>query len=339
VKAFRDYLITTTILLGILTVFIPRWYDLSYPMEVGPKFDNRIRMLYADILNEEQPEIFLLGDSMLETNVGEKVTARQLDKKVHMVSIPGTASAIWYLILKNNILTTEHKPEYLILFFRDSMITVPGYRVNGRYLDLVDELASPDDELLIERAYINQKTPFERFMEAYIPLYGARWNIRENIDSHIRYTLGNPILNCDKACMDDAMEIVFLDDNLDLTFLSNAINAADNDIYTRDALNFEDQVDNSFLPEIIRLCRENNIKLIMVRMPIIRFKDEAMSPPELNDYIQSLNAYLDENNVPFLDFDRMDIPAEYYRDVLHLNEHGKVIFTEKLIEALKPIIE
>ena len=338
-KAFRNYLITTTLLLGFLAIFIPAWYDLPYPMDVGPQFDERIRPLYTNILNEEQPDILLLGDSMLESAVDETIVAKQLDKKIHMLSIPGTASAIWYLIIKNNILVAEHRPEYLILFFRDSMITTPGYRVVGRYLDMVDELASPDDTLLIERAYINQMTPFERFMEAYMPLYGVRWSIRESIDQRIRYTLGNLILNCDKTCMDDAMEIVFLDDNLDLTFLSDAINAADDDIYTDNALNFKDQVGRSFLPEIIRLCQENGIKLIMIRMPIIRFESKGANPPKLGDYIQDLASYLDENNVPFLDFDQKEIPAEYYRDVLHLNEQGKVIFTRELIQALKPIVK
>lgn len=338
-KAFRNYLIITTLLLSFLVIFIPGWYDLPYPMDVGPKFDKQARMLYRDMLNEEQSDIFLLGDSMLETAVDQTITAKQLEKKVSMVSIPGTASAIWYLILKNNILVAEHQPEYLILFFRDSMITAPGYRVVGRYLDMVDELASPADTFLIDRAYINQMTPLERFLEAYMPIYGARWNIRENIDNHIRYTLGRRILKCDKPCMDDAMEIVFLDDNLDLTFLSDAINAADNDIYTDDALNFDNQVDSSFLPEIIRLCQENDIKLIMVRMPIIRFENDGTSPLTLSDYIQDLGDYAEANNVPFLDLDQQDIPAEYYRDVLHLNEQGKEIFTQELIQMLNPIIK
>lgn len=325
--------------MGFLVIFVPFWYDLPYPMEVGPQFDERIRPLYTNILNEEQPEILLLGDSMLESAVDESIAGKQLDKKIHMLSIPGTASAIWYLIIKNSVLVADHQPEYLILFFRDSMITTPGYRVVGRYLDMVDELASPADKLLIERAYINQMTLLERFMDAYMPLYGARWDIRESIDHRIRYTLGNLILNCDKSCMDDAMEIVFQDDNLDLTFLSDAINAADDDIYTDNALNFKYQVDKSFLPEIIRLCQENGIKLIMVRMPIIRFENEGTNPPELDNYIQDLGAYLEENNIPFLDFDQKEIPAEYYRDVLHLNEQGKVIFTKELIQALNPIIK
>lgn len=338
-KAFRNYLITTTLLLGFLAIFIPAWYDLPYPMDVGPQFDERIRPLYINTLNEEHPQVFLIGDSMLGAAVDKDAVANQLDKKVYMASLPGTASTIWYSIIKNNIVVAEHKPEYLVIFFRDSMMTVPGYRVTGRYLELVDEFATPDDKLLIERAYINQMTPLERFMDAYVPLYGARWIIREGIDSQIRYALGNLLLKCDQTCMDYGMEFVFVENNLDLTFLSEAINAADSYLYKKDVLDFEDQIDKSFLPEIIRLCKENGIRLVLIRMPILRFKDAGMSPPELDGYIQGLSAFLEENDIPFLDFDQKEMQAEYFKDALHLNEQGKVFFTRELIQALKPIIK
>ena len=126
---------------------------------------------------------------MLDAAVNEDSVTEQLGKSIHMAGLPGTASTIWYAMIKNNIVVAEHQPEYLIIFFRDSLMTVPGYRVTGRYLELVDEFVTPADTLLIERAYINQMTPLERFMEAYVPLYGARWIIRESIDHTLAISL------------------------------------------------------------------------------------------------------------------------------------------------------
>jgi hypothetical protein len=308
-------------------------------MDIGPQFDARIRPLYTNTLNEKQPDMFLIGDSMLAAAVNEDAVTDQLDKSIHMAGLPGTASTIWYAMIKNNIVVAEHRPEYLIIFFRDSLMTVPGYRVTGRYLELVDEFAAPTDTVLIERAYINQMTPLERFTEAYVPLYGARWAIRESIDHSIRYLLGKELLDCDQTCMDYAMEFVFVGNNLDLTFLSEAINAADDYLYTIDALDFKEQVDKSFLPEIIRLCQENNIQLILVRVPILRFENEYTSPAQLDSYIQDFSSYLKENDVPFLNLDQKDMPADHFTDALHLNEQGKALFTQKLIEGLQPIIK
>lgn len=283
--------------------------------------------------------MLLLGDSMLAPAVNRQVMAEQLNQKILLAGLRGTASTIWYLVLKNNIVVAEHKPKYLIMFFRDSMMTVPGYRVTGRYFEQIDEFASPDDKLLIQRAYINQMSRFERLMEAYVPLYGLRWNIRQAIDSWMRYSLAESILNCDPGCMDLAMDIGFEANNLDVTFLSEAIAASDDYLYTHEALDFESQIDQSFLPEVIRLCQESDIQLILVRMPILRFEEPGTEPAGLRSYIQELKEYSTENGVPFFDFDQEEFTAEYFTDSLHLNERGQVIFTQKLVESLKTVVK
>ena len=338
-KSLRNYLISSALLIGILSFYIPIRYNISYPRDIGPQFDNHVRQTYINFLNQEQPEIFMLGDSMLGSDVEESIVDEKLQRKVKVISLPGTASTIWYLIIKNNIVLAEHKPKYLVVSFRDSMMTVPGFRTTGRYFELIDEFATPADTLLIERAYINQMTPLEKFMEARMPLFGSRWTIRQSIDYYVRYLLGSMLLDCDTTCMDQAMESTFENSNLDLTFLSQAINAADDYFYTDKTLDFDEQIDKSLLPEIIRLCKENNIQLILVRMPTLRFTTSGTKPSGLDDYIQNLGGFLEENNVFFLDFDqKKDMPAEYFSDTLHLNEQGKLIFTDELSEALDTII-
>jgi hypothetical protein len=316
-------------------VYIPIRYDTPYPRDIGPQFSRAVRTTYTDLLNQSQPDIFMLGDSMPGDAINVQLADERLTPTFELVSLPGTASTIWYLIIKNNIVVAEHKPKYLVLFFRDSLMTVPSYRVTGRYFELVDEFAAPDDTLLIERAYINAMTPLERFAEARLPLFGSRWNIRQSIDYYIRYPLGRLLLACDAPCMDRAMETVFTQNNLDLTFLSDAINAADDHLYTRQALDFDAQIERSFLPEIVRLCRENDIQLILVRMPTLRFKEPGTKQPGLDDYLQKLSGYLQKNNVSYLDFDQGTLPPEYFTDVLHLNEQGRIVFTETLTDALK----
>jgi hypothetical protein len=337
-KAFRSYLITSILLLGFLSLYIPVRYQIPYPKEIGPQFDNHIRTTYIELLDEKQPEILLFGDSMLGPAVDNEIVANQLGKKSIVVSLPGTASTIWYLMIKNNIVVAEHKPEYLVVFFRDAMMTVPGYRVTGRYFEQVDEFASPEDQLLIQRAYINQMNPLEKLMEGYVPLYGSRWQIRQSIDFYLRYSLGRMLLDCQPDCMDLAMDTVFMGDNLDVTFLSNAIASSDEYMYTKERLNFEDQVSVSFLPEIIRLCKENAIQLIFVRMPILSFEEPGSQPVDLDTYIQKLAEYLHRNKVPFFDFNQGEFTEPYFSDILHLNEQGKAIFTQNLVEALKTVI-
>jgi hypothetical protein len=338
-KAFRNYLILTGLILGFLSGYILARDQTSYPREIGPQFDPQVRTKYTELMNEAQPEVLFVGDSMLAPAVDEAIVSKRLGKEILLAGPPGTASAVWYLMLKNNIAVAEHKPEYLVLFFRDSMMTAPGYRVTGSYFELIDEYASPDDKLLIERAYVNQIGLPEKLMEAYLPLYGSRWRIRESIDGFIRYSLGTILLGCDRACVDLALEHVFQAANFDLPFFSNALAASDEYLYTGARLNFDDQVGKSLLPEIIRLCEENDIRLILVRMPILRFEEPGTQPAGLNAYVQDLAGYLDKNGVPFFDFDRQDFPSEYFSDSVHLNEQGERVFTEKLVESLMMVIK
>lgn len=338
-KIFRNYLILSGLLLTFLFFYIPVRNQTSYPLEIGPQLDPRVRTKYTDLLNEQQPEILFVGDSMLAPAVDEAVVSRRLGKKTLLAGQPGTASTVWYLMIKNNIVAAEHKPEYLVLFFRDAMLTAPGYRVTGSYFELVDEYASPDDELLIERAYLNQMTPPEKIMEAYMPLYASRWGIRAGIERYIRYSLGRILLGCDEACMDFALERVFRAGDFDLPFFTNMIAASDDYLYTNGRLNFNDQVGRSFLPEIIRLCEENNIRLVLVRMPILRFEEPGTRPAGLDAYVQDLTGYLDQNGVPFFDFDTKDFPSQYFYDSVHLNEQGRAVFTERLAESLLAVMK
>lgn len=338
-ESFRNYVITSALLLGLLSFYIPIRYSTPYPRTVGPQLDSNIRTIFIDLLNEKQPAVFMLGDSMSGSAIDVNLIGEQLDRKVELVSIPGTASAIWYLIIKNNIVLAEHRPNYLVIFFRDSLMTAPSYKVTGSYLAMVDEYAAPTDTLLIERAYTDPMTPLERFAESHLPIFGSRWDIRKSIDYHIRYPLSGILLGCDMTCTDQAMEIIFEQNSLDETFLSEAINAADDYLYTSQSLDFSGQIEKSFLPEIIRLCKENDIQLVLVRLPTLRFEDPETRPTELADYIQQLGTYLMENNVPFLDFQRGNMPAEYFTDPLHLNNHGKLVFTRELTEALKAIVK
>ncbi len=337
-KAFRNYLVVSTLLLGFLSFYIPVRYHTPYPRDIGPQFDSHIRTTYIEALDQTQPALLLLGDSMLAPAVDEGTVEKQLGQKTMLVSLPGTASTIWYLMIKNNIVVAGHKPKYLVVFFRDSMMTVPGYRVSGRYFEQIDEFATPNDKLLIERAYINQMSPLDKIMERYMPLYGSRWTIRQSIDYYMRHSLAKALLHCDPGCADKAMESVFKANNLDVTFLSDAIAASDDYIYTNGRLDFNQQIDKSFLPEIVRLCKENNIQLVLVRMPIRRFEKPGTEPKGLSAYIQDLASYSSENGVAFFDFDNKKLTGEYFADDVHLNKQGQVLFTQWLTEALMPIV-
>lgn len=335
--AFRRYVFILLMLSGMLSFYIPVRYQAGYPQPIGPQFDNFVRQTNKKYLVENQPQIMMLGDSLLIAGVDELALSDALGRKTYNAGVAGSASALWYLILKNNVVESPHRPQTLIIVFRDTMLTTPGYRVYGSYFEQIDEYAGPHDFILIERAYINQMNPFEKLAEAYLPVYGSRLRLREALDTRIRYTLPGLILKCDARCTNRAMTTVFQGGNLEQNILAEAIASAEDYLYTPRALDFEGSVDTSFLPEIIQLCKDQDIQLVLVRARTLRFTSE---PPGLKTYVEDLASYLDQRGVPFLDFSRDErLTSDLYADILHLNEAGKAIFTEMLAEALEGILE
>ena len=339
-RVFIRYLIILTVLLAITSIVIPRYYGITYPKALGPKFDSHhIRMQYQDDIVNKNANLVLLGDSVLITSVNENQLSQLTGQSTVNLGIPGSASAEWYLLMKNIIARSPVKPNYVIVVFRDTILTAPSYRVNGKYFTLVNELAKADDTLVIDKAFVQQMNPVEKLADGYLPLYGSRLDLRQSIDYYIRYTLTS-WLGCDQNCNDNASITVFQDLNLDANLLVEAIATAESYLYTPTQLNFSGQLNNSFLPDIVQIAKENNIQLILVRTKHLDDPSFATESPVLKDYIAALKDYAKKNNIIVLDFAHDDrLTSDLFSDTHHLTLQGASIFTALLADALKPILK
>lgn len=315
------------------SVVFPIRYDLDFPRDPGPVLDNTVRVNHLKYIDENHPQLVMIGDSTLGDDVDPDVLAKQSEKSVYRISIPGSASALWYLVLKSNIIPAVHKPEYVLIFFRDTILTAPGYRVHGSYFDLMDEYADHNEPLVMQNSFVNLMNPLEIAAEKYFPLYVFRSDIRSGIDTGIRY-LTPSVLGCDRDCTDGALAEMFQAAGLEPGALVDAVGAAESYLYTPDQLDFEGQVNNSYLPEMIRMTKENNIKLILVRIKVQTHPPD----PRVDQYIVSLKDYLHKNDVIFLDYGNDPrITPDFFSDSLHFLPAGRDAFTPMLAGDLKEI--
>ncbi len=336
---FRKYVLLLGFLFITLSIVVRQAYDLPYPAQLGPQFDNFVRMEDRNRISEKQAEIVLLGDSILALGMNPAQLENHLGRVVYSLARPGSASASWYLSFKNMIGYASPRPRYVVIFFRDSILTAPGYRVNGKYFTLIDELAYRDDTLVIEKAFVQQSGPLEQFIEKYFPVYSGRLQVRETLDYYIRYGLTS-LAGCDPGCNENANYIVFNDNNIDNVLLVEAIATAESYLYTPQRLDFDNQVSRSFLPDIITLAEENDIQLIFVRTKHFTYPTLASQPLALQEYSKKLAVYLEQNNIPLLDFSSDPrLTENLYVDSHHMSEQGAVVFTKIVGEALMGIIE
>ena len=338
-RLFTRYLLWLLILTILVSFVIPIYFNVPYPKPLGPDFDPAARMDYRKDINEGQPGVVLLGDSILHYGIDPQDLEKRTNTPTYSISIQGSGSAVLYLVTKNEIAAAKSKPKYLVVFFRDTLLTTPDFRVLGSYMTQIDELAGSEETLLLQLAYINQMSFIEKAADQYFPLYSARRVIWQSINKHNRTLLPRSFLNCGLECTNTALTSVINKDDFENSLQGNAVQIADEQLYKPENMNFEERLPLSFLPEIVRLCNENGIQLILVRTKNTFIPDAEHERPEIQRYIQDLNHYAGENNVILLDFAYDDrLTPDLFRDAFHLKEEGKKKFTEILSESLSKLI-
>jgi len=338
-RPFHRYLLLLLSIIAVSWLIIPRWLGIQFPRPAGPHFDERVRKKYITLLNKNQPDIVMLGDSTLLEGVNPDLLSELTGEKVSNFSALGSASAYWYIVLKNNIVIAEHPPKTVIVVFRDTMLTAPGFRVYGGFLDNLDEFAGDHETVLLEKAYLNEMSRVDIWLDEHIPLYSAREDIRGRIDSRIRYLVPG-WLSCDRKCTDNATFNIFTSAELEPGQLQSRVTTVEQYLYTPSQLDFQRNVEKSFLPEIIRLTQEHGIQLIVVRLKPNTIRTVRLDSQAVRQYVEDLSEYLEENNVIFLDYGRDPrIASGYYRDNLHLNSEGKVVFTQILADGLNEVLK
>jgi hypothetical protein len=335
---FRRYFILLCLtLLGISYALVARG-RVTFPGRPGPDFDTRIQLTHTQNISKLQPDMVVLGDSIVDENVDPASLSAQLGLKVYPMSYGGSASALWYLALKNNILPATHHPKYLVILFRDSILTAPGYRVQGKFASSLDDLAAPEDMAILERAYTTSMNPLEDLAERYLPPYGYRLQFRAITDEHI-YLLPRFLLRCGKRCVDGSLIQVFNFKNAAPNRSNSSADLEEYMLYAAGALDFNARVQDSFLPEIIRLCNENHIQLVLVRAKTARFASPAMEPSGLDQYMTDLEAYLANNGVLFADISHDPrIRLDDFVDNFHVYPASREKYTDVLGDALRSIL-
>ncbi|MBN1270356.1 MAG: hypothetical protein JXB04_12265 [Kiritimatiellae bacterium] len=290
---------------------------------------------HAERVDEHQPEMILLGNSLLERGVDVGEFSRATGMKTMAIAQPGSATAYWYLILKNVLPAAVHRARTVAVFFPDDLLTRPSFRVRGRHDKRIDRLAGANEEVLDRLAYLNDLTMPLRFFGRRWSLFQKRDRCADVLEWFVKERLARRLLGLRRRGADHAIRRVFAEKNLDPQLATlrqiNAEAAPDKSAY-----DFARRVDDSFLPEMIRLSREHGYQLVFIRMKARRDCVPGREPPELTRYVADLRAYLAEQEVPLLDFsDDQRIQEQHYANGNHLKGEGRRLFTAILAEALK----
>ena len=282
------------------------------------------------------PEMIILGDSAVR-NLDETVFSATIGRETLLFSVPGSASAYWYLFIRNILYPASHHPDYFILFFRETSLTIPEYLVQGDYFSRIDEIASTADADVYHLAVNIRKGKIERFAEEYIPLFAFRSEIYLNTITWFRNLVPNWMLGLEPDAVSAAYDSVFDDEQInDLLWEEFQLNV-DDSLYRQDEFMFEDQVVVSFLPAIVRDLKSMGITPVFARVRYRSHAEGEQDSAEMKAYLESLEIYLESRGAIFVDMSTAEgLTANLYTDNFHLDADQSSEFSRVMAEEILP---
>ena len=251
----------------------------------------------------------------------------------------GAQSAWWYLALKNVIAETPIKPKVVAMFFRDTDLTEPSYRVTDKFRFNIDDMAGTYEPVLDKLAYLNNLNAPRYILFKYCPVYRAREDIKQKFETSVKDSFVADLSGLKTGQVDNAIERVFADENMNQDLLTQ-YQISTEAVKEKASFNFSQQLEKSFLPHIIQQAEDNSIKLVFVRFKKRRDLHPGQEPAELVRYIKELNEYLTSRGITLIDFSHDPrVNPEFYAEGDHLTLSGSHRFTEILVQSMKPIIE
>ena len=285
-------------------------------------------------LAERRPAVLLLGNSILDEAVDEAGLQQQTGTSLMKLAPPGSASAVWFILMKNVIAVSDFdppdagRPLRVMIFFRDAFLTDPAFRTTGaEKRHQLDPYTTADEPLLDELAYEQQMNVLEFYLL-------SRWNLYQQREA-ARTGLQSAVMNAVSRDAGGAFGRVFDDTNLDpqqVTALQLAAEA-DRDDSLRP---FAEQLPRSFLPHMVQLAHAANISLTFVRMPRRLPAQGHPDGARKLAYIADLREWLAANDCRFVDFSADPrLTLAHFGGGDHLSrDSGRPVFTQMLAEYM-----
>lgn len=274
-------------------------------------------------LQESRPDYVVVGDSMAGTRINPGHLSRLVGGRgVASLLHPGSGSAYWYLVFKNQVVNARIAPKAAIFFFRDENLTEPLFRV---YPGILDRVAYDHEGALDRVLAANMHGPLYQVHLAAQRVY--QYN-------RTRDWLERRITNAPLAALLPAPgHEAFLKAMNDRLFPIEALRpmvAADMPVAADQTLDFDRRLPLSLLPEILRLSTLSGVRVAFIRVQ--RRPGPDGPPPQseaLRRYVSRLSGWLREQGAYFHDdWGDPELPLAMYGDGDHIGRESRLAYTE-----------
>jgi len=282
------------------------------------------------------PKVVLIGDSMLGTRIVPEQLAKLSKSPVFVNILEGSASARWYLYLKNHLARSDVKPKQVVIFFRDRYLTDPAFRTSAQYQELLHASMlgeEPVVEKLLEGSDTSRFGWLAKFFEWLYPSQQLRDPVAEYVVERAQKLTEN--ITAEGEEFNNALDRTF---DMDLLRPDTPSELASEDL---NEAPFDASPEKSFLPHMVALAKENGWHLTFYR---VKRRPQAGNiredEPELTEYMRDLRTYLNTNGATLVDVTSDEtIGIAYYSDGDHVGEKMQGPYTVYFFERLKELFE
>lgn len=294
-----------------------------------------VREHIESILDEHQPQVLILGNSLANTDVLPQVLARrlQLNKhKVQKLSIPNSIGAHWYAILANRVYANGHTPELVVLHSDLQSLLAVTPRSEASYLNLAVHLGEHEpvvDRLLGRRLWVLDRIRENRSRVRSRALVGAR-NLSVDLLIHRSLTPTPP------RATERALARVFHEGRIDMRLHNNVIPIFDQG--QQELIPFDPEAlpapADAFVPEIAALVRANGGVAAFVRPPMSPLMPEGLGDRVAEGVQEAITEVAAGSGGVYLDLRALDMEPWHFHNLDHMQPQGARRFTEILADTL-----
>jgi hypothetical protein len=289
-------------------------------------------------LRKKQPEVVLIGDSVLGGSIDPVLFARETGvNDVELLWNGGAASAAWYLLLKNYVVASGIRPRLVCIFFRERMLTDATFRTTPtyrRFLESIRHEKEPVYRDILLKDETEEESTLGRFVDWFYPL-NSRRHVQEEKISRLafRVAAGGSRIGPLRRRVNETFDVAKLRDEVmdESTELSGA-----------KAEEFNPDPDHSFLPHMVETAKQAGISLCFVRQKRYPLPDGTTPQSDsLRRYIAELRRWLKSQGCAFVDLtsDLEPDQAMYNKPGDdHMSRAAKERMTEIYVQKLSPLL-
>lgn len=289
-------------------------------------------------LRATQPQVVLIGDSMVHAAIDPALLQKQLGSgPVEMIWHGGASSAAWYLILKNYVVASRVRPRSCCIFFYYDLLTNATFRTTATYRGFLESLMHRDEPImrLVLGGPSFDQDEAEQLVTWLYPLNDRRHHYQERI-SRFAFRMESSTGPRIKGLPRRVNEIFDVARLRQETLPKTAAAKAER------TLVFDPDPKRSFLPHIIDCAARAGLPLCFVRVKVHPGADGRVAQSaELIRYTAQLRAYIERRGCAFIDATaNPQLTSEMYLrpDDDHIGPWAKERTTEIYAEELRPLL-